>query len=181
MGLSLLLLALVWGFAEATLFFVVPDVLLTFMALENRRTALVACGAAVVGAVVGGYLMYSISHADADAATAMLDAVPAISPAMIERVRSSLASSGAMALFLGPLTGTPYKIYAAQSGALGLGLPAFLLVSAPARGLRFAALVLGTSWVSTGRLPPWSLRRKRLLLALLWVVFYAAYFATHSG
>lgn len=181
MGLSLILLALVWGFAEATLFFVVPDVLLTFMALENRRRALVACGAAVAGAVAGGYLMYSLGRANADAANALLDAVPAISPSMIARVQSGLASSGPLALFLGPLTGTPYKIYAAQSGALGLGLPEFLLISVPARGLRFALLVLGTFWASTGRLSAWSLRKKRLVLALLWVVFYAAYFAAHPG
>jgi len=181
MGLSLLLAALVWGFAEATLFFVVPDVLLTFMALEDRRQALRACGTAVVGAVAGGYLMYSMGRVDADAANALLDAVPAISRAMIERVRSSLASSGTLALFLGPLTGTPYKIYAVASGNLELGLPAFLLVSVPARGLRFAALVLGTSWASTGRFSKWSLGKKRSLLALLWVVFYAAYFAVHPG
>jgi membrane protein YqaA with SNARE-associated domain len=181
MGLSLVLAALVWGLAEATLFFVVPDVLLTFMALEDRRAAVLASGAAVVGALAGGLVMYAMGAADPEAAVALLDAVPAISPDMIERVRSSLSASGLMALFLGPLTGTPYKIYAAISGSLGVGLWPFLLVSVPARGVRFVALAFVTSWASRGPFAAWPRGRKWLVLALLWAVFYAGYFAVHAS
>ena len=45
--------AAVWGFAEATLFFIVPDVLLSWIALHAPRKALVACLWAVVGAPSG--------------------------------------------------------------------------------------------------------------------------------
>ena len=41
------LIAALWGFSEATLFFIVPDVFLTVIVLRDRRAALLCCGAAV--------------------------------------------------------------------------------------------------------------------------------------
>ena len=41
----------VWGFAEATLFFIVPDVLLSYVALKNLRAALLTCFIATGGAL----------------------------------------------------------------------------------------------------------------------------------
>ena len=96
---------------------------------------------------------------------------------MLARVRESLLSSGALALFLGPLTGTPYKIYAVESSASGVSLLVFLAVSIPARGLRFLILALVVDGASRGPLAAWPLTRKRALVAGLWAVFYAAYFS----
>ena len=178
--MTLTLAAALWGFAEATLFFIVPDVLLTFIAVEDRRRALLACGGAVAGALVGGMLMHFWGSIDPPGALAVLDAVPAIGPAMIEDVHASLERAGATAIFLGPLTGTPYKIYAVMTGSMGTSLLLFLLVSLPARSLRFLALTLVTAWVSRQRpFRHWSVTRKRLLLSGLWLVFYIGYFAAH--
>ena len=47
-------LAAIWGAAEATLFFIVPDVFLSWLALSDRRQALIACLYALLGALVGG-------------------------------------------------------------------------------------------------------------------------------
>ena len=179
--MTLTFAAALWGFAEATLFFIVPDVLLTFIAARDRRTALLACGGAIAGAVVGGLLMYLWGSFDLFGATAAVDAVPAIGPAMIAQVQSGLAASGAAAIFLGPLTGTPYKIYAILSGGAGIGLPVFLLVSVPARGVRFLALAIVTSSASRGPFRRWSLARKRALLSVLWLAFYVVYLATHPN
>lgn len=170
-------IAAVWGFGEATLFFIVPDVFLTVVALRDRRAALLACGAAVVGALAGGLLLYRWGRADLSGATSALLAVPAISQEMIQDVRNGLASDGLVALFLGPIKGTPYKIYAVVSGDAGLSLPLFLLVSIPARGVRFLLMALAASWVSRGPLAAWPLARKRVLAIALWAVFYAGYFA----
>ena len=172
-----MLVAALWGFAEATLFFVVPDVFLTLVALRDRRAGLLACGAATAGAVVGGLLMYLWGRTDAGEASAALLAVPGIGRGMIQGVRSSLDSTGLLALFLGPLSGTPYKIYAVMSGDMGLGLAMFLVVSVPARGVRFIILTLATSWVSRRPLAAWTLGRKRIAAIALWIVFYALYFA----
>src|SRR5262245_25681988 len=127
------LAALVWGFGEATLFFLIPDVLLSWVALRDGRPAWVACGWATAGALAGGALMYGWGGVDRDSAVAALDYVPAINRDMIDSVEEQINNHGIGALFFGPLTGTPYKIYAVQAGAGHLGLASFLLVSAPVR------------------------------------------------
>ncbi len=48
------LTSLIWGFAEATFFFIVPDVLLTLIALKNWRLATRACLWSLGGALIGG-------------------------------------------------------------------------------------------------------------------------------
>jgi membrane protein YqaA with SNARE-associated domain len=172
-----MLVAALWGFSEATLFFIVPDVFLTVVALRDRRAALLACGAAVAGALAGGLLLYLWGRADSSGATSALLAVPAIGRGMIQDVRNSLASTGLLALFLGPLKGTPYKIYAVASGDMRLSLPLFLLVSVPARGMRFLLVTFAASWASHGPLAAWPLGRKRVVAIAVWTVFYAVYFA----
>jgi len=174
--MSVAVLAGLWGLAEATLFFIVPDVVVTWVAVRDRRSALVGCAWATVGALVGGLVMYWWGGTDGATAVAALDAVPAISGSMIEGVRASLEDRGLLALFLGPLTGTPYKIYAVQSGALGSNLPAFVLVSIPARAIRFVLLTLVAAGIAHGPAKAWPLFRKRLVVGSLWALFYTAYF-----
>jgi membrane protein YqaA with SNARE-associated domain len=167
--------AAAWGFAEATLFFLVPDVYLTRVALRDGRLALAASLAATAGALLGGALMWAWGAADPAAALAVLDLVPAVSPAMLERVRGELLGRGWLAVALGPASGTPYKLYAARSGELGMALGGLLLVTVPARLLRFAALSLLAAALRRGPLARWTpLSRGRLHLAL-WTGFYAAY------
>src|SRR3546814_3695958 len=48
--------SLLWGFAEATVFFVVPDVWISRRALSSWRAALRGCGFALAGALGGGVL-----------------------------------------------------------------------------------------------------------------------------
>jgi membrane protein YqaA with SNARE-associated domain len=55
------LIAFIWGLAEATLFFIVPDVYLGFVALFDWRRALRALAAPIAGAVLGGALMYALA------------------------------------------------------------------------------------------------------------------------
>ncbi|MGH7645928.1 MAG: hypothetical protein ACREMR_10125 [Gemmatimonadales bacterium] len=171
------LVAALWGLAEATLFFIVPDVFLSLVAVRDRRGALIACGWAVAGALAGGLVMYQWGRADPGAARAALDAVPAIGAAMIVEVERGLAATGLPALVLGPLIGTPYKIYAVAGGGLGLGLGPFLLVSVPARGVRFVLVTLVAAWVSRGPLAAWPLGRKRAVALAVWVAFYGVYLA----
>lgn len=168
--------AAAWGFAEATLFFLVPDVYLTRLALRDGRLALAASLAASAGAVAGGALMWAWGATEPAAALAALERVPAVSPEMLARVRGELLGHGWLALALGPASGTPYKLYAATSGELGMPLGALLLVTVPARLVRFAALSLLAATLRRGPLAAWSdAARARLHLAL-WTAFYAAYF-----
>lgn len=171
-----LVVAALWGFAEATVFFLVPDVYLTAVALRDRRAALRACVAALAGALLGGCLMYQWGARDPAAARALLDRVPAVSQEMLARVDGEIAAHGPLALFVGPLRGTPYKTYAVLAGERHAGLATFLAVSVPARLLRFLLLTLLAAWVGAHPLAAWSLRARRLLHTALWGAFYAAYF-----
>ncbi|HET6469819.1 MAG TPA: hypothetical protein VFG43_15715 [Geminicoccaceae bacterium] len=177
-----MLLAALWGFAEATLFIIVPDVALTAVALlAGWRRALLACLWAVAGALVGGALMHRWGSIDPSGAVAALTRLPAISPGMVRAVGAELADLGFPALMLGPLSGRPYKIYAVQAGAAGMGLVPFLAVSVPARLARFVLLVLLVAAIDRALASRLALRLRLALLAGAWSVFYAAYFVRMSG
>jgi membrane protein YqaA with SNARE-associated domain len=170
-------LAFFWGWAEATLFFLVPDVALSVAAVRSTRAALVACGYSLLGALLGGTMMYVWGWADPASATAALDSVPGIGQEMIAGVEQSLSQKGLGALLVGPLAGIPYKIYAVQAGSLKLSFLLFALVSLPARLIRFLAVVLLVAGISQRLLRGWPTGKKYVLLTICWVAFYALYFA----
>ncbi|MDH3228846.1 MAG: hypothetical protein OEN55_03530 [Alphaproteobacteria bacterium] len=177
-----MLIAGIWGFAEATLFFVVPDVWLTLIAVRRGLVpAFMACGWALAGALVGGLAMYSWGAFDPATAREALEMLPAIDRDMIDGVRSALRDDGAVAVFFGPLKGVPYKIYAVEGSAAGVGLAAFLAVSVPARLLRFVLLAVIANVLSRwvlGRTGPWI---PTALLLGAWAVFYAVYLSVMPG
>lgn len=67
-----------WGLAEATFFFLVPDILLTRIAIRGLVPALWAAAAAMLGAVLGGIIMYLLGQGAFIAACRFLDFIPAI-------------------------------------------------------------------------------------------------------
>jgi membrane protein YqaA with SNARE-associated domain len=174
------LIALTWGFAEATLFFIVPDVWLTWTALRNARAAGVACLWALTGTLIGGAAMYAWAALDAAAARAAVARVPGVGQVMVERVGEQVRSDGAAAVLAGPLTGTPYKLYAVQAGAGGLPPGRFLLASVPARLGRFAAVTAGAVLLNR-LLRRWPLAVRRALHLALWGTFYGWYFWHFGG
>ena len=182
MGVKLFLehnraIAAFWGFAEATLFFIVPDVWLSFVALKKGfRSALWAVCCAVLGAIAGGALIYTASIWNLEATVSAIDAVPAISPGVISEVRSSLQQEPLWAMIEGSLTGVPYKIFASQAAVNGIELTIFALATIPARAFRFIIVVALTVLVARLLLAKASDRRKTGILAGCWVVFYGFYF-----
>ncbi len=176
--MGLMVAAALWGLAEATLFFIVPDVLLSAIAVRSgRRAALSATGWTVIGAVAGGALIYRWGAEDSAGVIAILDRLPAISPAMIARVGEELRHAGLAAMVVGAFSGVPYKLYAAMAPASSIGLVPFLAASIPIRALRPVAVVLVVDWVNKRLAARLSPRRRMAVLAVLWLVFYAAYFA----
>ena len=176
-----LVLAFAWGVAEATVFFVVPDVLITALALRSRRTALLACVAAVAGALLGGTITYAWGIRDPLGARQFFDLLPAIGPAMMDGVTRDLQQMGALAILAGPMVGVPYKLFAAQAAAAGFSLPLFLLISIPARGMRFVLLALLTNAAAGWLRPRVGTRAVLLIYAVLWTVNYGLYWAFTPG
>jgi len=76
-------IAALWGFAEATLFFIVPDVWLTVIAVWSPRKAAMACLFALLGALAGGALMYGWGYMAPGMALTTLERIPGIHPDML--------------------------------------------------------------------------------------------------
>jgi len=164
-------LLFLWGFAEATLFFIVPDVPVSFLATGGIKRALTGAVWAALGAVLGGFIMYSLAAMWPDTVLSIVEKVPAVSPFMIEDVKGQVQHMGVWAMFKGAFSGVPYKVYASVYGAVRFNFPLFLLLSFPARLLRFVLVALLIN--SVARIIP-----KRLHIPLLtagWTVFYALF------
>jgi membrane protein YqaA with SNARE-associated domain len=174
-------LAAFWGLAEATAFFIVPDVLLSWVALRSCKRALLACLWVTGGALAGGCILWFIGRHDPEPARALFATLPAINDGMIENVRSQLHTSGLKALFLGPLSGTPYKIYAVEAASIGYGLGIFLLISLPARLIRFLLVSLVASGISKLLSRKLGMRHLQTLHVLFWTALYAWYFSVMPG
>jgi membrane protein YqaA with SNARE-associated domain len=171
-------LAVVWGFAEATVFFIVPDVLLTAIALRSLRSGLIACVLAVVGALGGGVSMYLWGAHDYERAAGVVEKVPAISVDLMHKVREQMRQEGPIAVTIGPFTGWPYKIYAVEAKRAGIALPAFAAITVPARLSRFLLLTLIAGLASRavhGRMV-WHWRYA--VLAVIWVGVYVQYWTS---
>jgi membrane protein YqaA with SNARE-associated domain len=172
--------AILWGFAEATLFFIVPDVLMSAIALKDLRRALVSCAWALLGALSGGLLMYLWSAADHEAASAVVGRVPAISSELLDEVRQSLSEHGLISVLLGPLFGVPYKTFAINASAAGIPLVAFMLISIPARLIRFVLVTTMVHLIARFLSRYWPAARISVVFGIAWVVFYAAYFTFYG-
>jgi 1-acyl-sn-glycerol-3-phosphate acyltransferase len=166
----------VWGFAEAICFPVVPDVLLGVLALVAPRRALPLFACVIVGALAGTAALFALSLAVPDAVRGMLVALPGIRTPMLTDASALVASGDPLSLALfGP--GTPLKVYT-FAWAVGPATPAALALAAVInRVTRIGPFVVALAIV--GRLAPTFIRRHdRLVLAvyaLFFVVTYALY------
>ena len=166
-------LAFLWGFAEGTLFFILPDVELSLVALYRPRRALMHMAAIVAGAVLGGALMFVWAQRG-DVARQVVSCVPAVTHEMFVRAARDLSEHGTWGTALGPLRGTPYKVYAVEAPAHS-GLLIFLVITIPARLWRLTMVWLGFSAAGV------ILRKLNrssyvpALHAIFWVVTYVIY------
>lgn len=84
-------------------------------------------------------------------------------------------------MVLGPLSGTPFKVYAVQAAAGGVGFPAFLGASIPARMPRFLIVTIVAGCVARLLRRRLSLRAVYGIWLVLWMAFYAVYFSHMPG
>lgn len=162
------------GFAEATLFFIVPDVTLTAAAAAPARHLRWCYAACVCFAVVGAVLMLVWARMDPEGARALLQRIPAITPEMAVRAGDDLAHHGAWGVVRAGFLGMPLKLYAVEAGARGWSGWGFAAACLIGRALRLgvttlvARLLAGAPWIREGR-------RRWVVWAGIWVVVYAVY------
>lgn len=176
MGLTTRLSAL-WGFLEATIFFIVPDVLLTYLATQKQRSLGPAIIAATLGALVGGGVMYLNGMTQYYASQELLLLIPAIDDTVIAKVTGLMAEHGYWGLFFGPILGLPYKIFAVQAAAMGVDPWLFFLLSIPARCLRFLLLCTLVRVLVNTFMKRLTQKQTTIIWLCSWTVFYLTYFA----
>lgn len=172
-------IGLAWGFAEATFFFIVPDLVITLAVLSSFKLAARHLGAVLAGSIAGGILMYWAALAHPDMMPQAVMGVPFVNQAMFETVRTDFSSHGVWALCLGPLSGIPYKVYAVVAPAYA-GLISFALVSVPARIERLVAslaLFALVGWLSR-KFWPGRARVTFGVYIVYWLVVYGYYWTT---
>jgi membrane protein YqaA with SNARE-associated domain len=165
-----------WGFGEAIIVPIVPDVLLYLLVAAAPRRALVLFGAVVVGALAGTLLLYGLALSAPDAAARLVLSVPGIDAPMLNAARDAFAAGDPLrAATFGP--GTPLKVdtvaWAAGSGTWP-GLLIAVVVNRLTRigpGVVVAAIV---GWLA----PAWLRRHERAAVIgylIAWVIFYAVF------
>ena len=169
-----------WGLAEATVFFIVPDVLLTGVAIRCTKTSLKACVYALAGAMIGGVCMFIWGQQDAKSAHRLLESIPAINAEMIDTVDRQMHEDGPLALFTGPLRGRPYKIYAVNAGAQETDLSTFILVSMPARMIRFVLLAVIAAFAAQRLLRRFS-EKQVICVHVAGCCFFYSWYFSHFG
>lgn len=172
-----------WGFAEATVFFIVPDVILTHVALRfGLRAGLWAALAASVGALMGGAVMVVWSAIDGEAARFAVAAVPNVSDDMMLVAHQGLNETGPFAMLAGAFGGVPYKVFAVEALSAEVHPGLFLLATVPVRLARFSLCVLVAACLGLGLQRAGVSRQIQTgLFALGWTLFYLWFFAVTPG
>ena len=165
-----------WGLAEATLFFIVPDVLFTLVALYSPRRSVKLVAFILVGAMAGGTVMFYLGAKNPARAESVVLKVPFVSKAMFMTTRAGFQRDGTWTLAKSPGNGIPYKVYCVQAATYGRW-PLFILISMLARLERFAPfwLVSAALGIAFRR----GIRRRPAIPAavhaVLWTLGYAWY------
>ena len=176
------LVAFLWGWAEATWFFIIPDFWLTFTVFWGWRCALTSVLASLLGALVGATSYYLMGDGLRDQLGHFWQISPGYSAAMFEAIARHLLE-GATGLVYGPWQGLPYRFYLHQAYLQQLDLPSLWGWTVLARlpRLVLAPLMVGTVTAVLDRQMrvlelnfPW---RSRLVILLLgiWVLIYYDY------
>jgi len=167
-----------WGLAEGIVFFIVPDVYITFATLYSIRAGVVAWLFSIVGSLVAVCVIYVVVTVFGAGYVSFLNWIPGISQPLLEQTAVTIAADGlpyTPALVLG---GVPLKVYAAIACTLGTSLGALLVWTVFARVVRIApvflliALVRGAARRSVDAHPAAWLGAH----IVSWVAFYVFYF-----
>ena len=174
--------AAAWSVAEASFFFLVPDIILT-AALVRRgpRVALLLSVAAAICAALTGMAMYWWGAQDIAAARSAMLKVPAVGTDLLARAHRAFDGAWSLHLALGVIGGVPYKLYAVEAGAPHVPLWLFLPVSFTARLARFCVTV---GLAALGRALLMRLGKAQWMMAvwaLAWTLVYLVYFTLRAA
>jgi 1-acyl-sn-glycerol-3-phosphate acyltransferase len=125
-----------WAFGEAVVWPLVPELVLFALLLAAPRAALRLIPTAVLASMVGGLCTVALG------AAGTVPPAPLVTDRMRDAVAVHVAGEGPAAVRHQPLSGIPFKVYAAEAGRAGVDPAAFLTTAVQVRGLRIALVGL---------------------------------------
>jgi hypothetical protein len=171
-----------WGLAEGIVFFIVPDVYISFATLFSPASGAVAWLASIAGSAVAVSILSVLARIPDLDYRKFLESVPGISAALVERVSKTLSAEGLPFDPLLALGGVPLKVYAGVAFSLEIPLGTVLLWTVFARVARIAPTLLFAAAVRRlfrrsidARPAAWA-----ALVAIFWLFFYVLDFIVMS-
>jgi 1-acyl-sn-glycerol-3-phosphate acyltransferase len=140
LGMSALLVAFGWGFAEALVWPLVPELFVALVAVAAPKAGPRLALAAAAGSLAGGLGAYALG------AGGVHPPAPLTTPRMHATAAAQLESEGAPALVHQAFSGIPYKVYAVRAGEARMPLAPFAAWSVAVRGGRILAVGLALSF-----------------------------------
>jgi 1-acyl-sn-glycerol-3-phosphate acyltransferase len=154
-----------WAFAEAIMWPLVPEVALFALLIAAPVAALWLVPTAVLASMAGGLCALTLG------VLGVAPEPPLVTDRMLAEVTVQVAAEGADAVRHQPLSGIPFKVYAAEAGRAGADPMDFLTAAAQARGTRIAVVGAGCAALGLG------LRRRRHLYPAVLLGGYALFAA----
>ena len=158
-----MLIAFVWGFAEAISWFIVAEMALILMPAALPRKVMPWAAFLIPGSVLGVvFTAWLASHG-------VLLPAPLTTPRMAQTAFEQLAA-GPSAMMNQALSGIPVKVYGRAAGEHGIGLGSLAGWTLLERGLRISTVAL-VVWGLSYVLHPWLRRLYGVYLFVVAVVF----------
>ncbi len=172
-------LSCAWGFAEATLFFIVPDVMVGAVALFSPRRWWRAAAAALIGALIGASVLVAVTWIRGESMRNVMVLVPAISEAMVYDVADQIDDQGARAMLAGPSAGVPFKVYIVESVLESVGIASILAWGLAARVIRIVPVAAIAALFGVALRGPLHEHQALFLglYVLVWVTGYIVFFS----
>ena len=172
------IIGFVWGYAEGGIFFLVPDIYITFATLFSFKSGYRAWGYSIAGSTLAVLTIYAVMGYTSIPYFEVLANTPGISSEMISGVTNELKRQGVPYTPLLIVGGIPLKVYSASAFALGFPLLNVLAWTLFSRIVRIAPVFFLVAAVS--RLLKRRIENRPALflgvLSLAWILFYAYYF-----
>lgn len=134
-----LALGFLWGFAEGTFFFIIPDVLISIVAVFSPRQGRKQVLSVLLGAMTAGAFLFALTRAAPTPTRAVVARVPFIPAGMFRVARQDLDAEGVWGIVRGTQRGIPYKVYVTLAADRASWIE-FLRASMRARLGRFVVL-----------------------------------------
>lgn len=167
-----------WGLAEGSFFFIVPDVYIGFVTMRSPKAGAVAWLTSILGSLAAIVCIFCCLRLFEWPYLEFLQGIPGISEALLDRVGTSMQEHGLPYTPLLVLSGIPLKVFGALAFVQEMSLVSVLLWTVFARIVRIGPVYLAFACVHRcfGRQIESRRQQWFLVVAVIWVLFYIFYF-----